>query len=149
MKKLLAAIIILLFAHGLTAFSQIPESMDQDAPRKNAPIKTPSGKLDVVQSLPHRISYQGLLTTGSGLPVADGNYSLRFDFYDSLSGGTSAWSETFSNVPVARGTFNVILDTVNLPFTEQYYLQVTATGGPSGPSYPLTFSPRSTFTSAP
>jgi hypothetical protein len=32
--------------------------------------------------IPNRISYQGLLTTSSGTPVADGSYDLRFEIFN-------------------------------------------------------------------
>ncbi|GEM_PF-5428380 len=105
--------------------------------------------LSSAAAVPQSISYQGLLTTTTGTPVADGSYALQFDLYDTAAGGASQWSEIFSSVPVQHGTFSVILDTMTFPFTKQFYLQVTATSGPAGPSYPLTFSPRTQLTSAP
>jgi len=105
--------------------------------------------LSTASGLPRSISYQGLLTTAAGAPAADGSYSLRFDLYDTLAGGASKWNKIFGSVPVQGGTFTVILDTISLPFTKQYYLQITATSGPAGPSYPVTFSPRTQLTSVP
>ena len=71
--------------------------------------------------VPQKISYQGLLTTTSGTPVTDGSYTLQFDIYDSLAGGTSLWTETQTGVAVQRGTFSVVLGSVtpiNLAFTK-------------------------------
>ena len=101
--------------------------------------------------VPKTISYQGLLTTSGGSPASDGNYTLQFDQYDSLSGGTSQWTETQSGVAVVKGTFNVILGSVAAltpPFNKKYFLGVTATAGP-GIGSPQTFAPRSELTSAP
>lgn len=109
--------------------------------------------LFVVQHLygqiPTNMSYQGLLTTSGGTPVADGVYSMQFNLYDSLAGGSSQWSQTIGSVSVQRGTFGVILSALTIPFNKTYYLEVKTTAGPVGPSYPLTFSPRSELTSAP
>jgi hypothetical protein len=102
--------------------------------------------------VPRQISYQGLLTTLSGNPLADGAYNLGFDLYDSLAGGTMLWTESQSNDTVRRGTLSVILGSVtplNLAFNRTYYLQVRVTSGPPGPTYPLIFSPRTVLTSAP
>ena len=103
-------------------------------------------------SLPQRISYQGLLTTSGGTPISDGSYDLTVGLYDSLAAGSVQWSEIHTGVPVHRGTFSIALGSVSplsLQFTKPYFVQVTATNGPAGPSYPVTFSPRSELTSSP
>lgn len=102
-----------------------------------------------LSQVPNKISYQGLLTTSAGTPATDGNYDLKFELFTVSSGGAALWTETKSGVQVQKGTFSVILTGLNLPFDSTYYLEVTATSGPTGPSYPMTFSPRSEFTSAP
>ncbi len=86
-----------------------------------------------------------------GTPAATGSYDLQFVLKDSATGGSTLWSETQTGVSVQQGTFSVILGSVtllSLPFDLTYYLEVTATAGP-GISSPVTFSPRSEFTSAP
>ena len=101
--------------------------------------------------IPNKISYQGLLTTVSG-PVNDGSYTLKFDVYNAPSSGTLRHTETFSSVSVQQGTFNVTLgSTTTLPaiFSESLYVEIIATAGPSGLTYPLMFSPRSALTASP
>jgi hypothetical protein len=101
----------------------------------------------MLSQIPNKLSYQGLLT-GAG----DGSYTLKFDVYDQLAGGTLKHTETFTGVSVVQGTFSVILgSTTTLPsiFTGSLFVEITATAGPVGPSYPITFSPRSELTSAP
>ena len=44
--------------------------------------------------IPETLSYQGVLTDASGTAVTDGNYSLTFNLYESLTGGSSIWGET-------------------------------------------------------
>jgi ethanolamine utilization microcompartment shell protein EutS len=92
------------------------------------------------------MSYQGLLTTSSGAPIADGNHDLTFKLYTVPTGGAPAWTETQSNVPVSKGTFNVILGATaslsGVNFNQQLYLGVTIATDPE-------FSPRSVLTSAP
>lgn len=116
---------------------------------KNSPRKAFS---TASTSLPLKLSYQGLLTNTGGSPVADGLYNLTFDLYDSLTAGVSQWSEAHAGVSVTHGTFSVILGVttpLNLQFNKPLFVQVVATGGPAGPTYPLTFSPRSELSSAP
>jgi hypothetical protein len=102
--------------------------------------------------VPRKMSYQGMLTTSGGIAVADGSYSFEFTLYDTLNGGIALWTETQAGVSVHQGTFTVILGSVtpiSFAFTKTVYLEITTTAGPPGPSYPLTFSPRSELTSAP
>ncbi len=125
------------------------EPVNKSELNKFVPQKTTSQTL--LPAVPLSMSYQGLLTTSTGTPVTDGSYTVQIELYDSLNGGTQLWTDTFTPT-VTNGTFNVILGSgapLNVVFDKQMYVQVTATAGPPGPSYPLTFSPRSVLTSAP
>ncbi|MBL1161082.1 MAG: hypothetical protein D8M52_05115 [Chlorobi bacterium] len=87
-----------------------------------------------------QVSYQGLLTQPTGLPVADGQYQLYFRLFDAATGGNLAWEETQANVQVTRGLFNVYLGSVQslapITFDTQYWLEVGIVG--SGPFEPRT-----------
>jgi hypothetical protein len=101
--------------------------------------------------VPNKISYQGLLASPSGAPVQDGSYSLRFDLYNSLTGGTALWTESHSAVSVQRGTFGAMLGgstQLNISFGQPLYLEVTVLAGP-GISGATTFSPRSELGASP
>lgn len=103
-------------------------------------------------SLPLKMSYQGLLTTTGGTAVADGSYDLSVGLYDSLTNGSAQWTETHTGVPVVHGVFSITVGEttpLNLQFNKPFFVQLTAINGPAGPSYPLTFSPRSELTSSP
>ncbi len=85
-----------------------------------------------------KINFQGkVVSKGTGLEglnVADGNYDFRFTLWDSLSAGTSLWTESWnsgtSQVPVGSGIFSVSLGTYvtfpdNLSFnSDSLYLSV-------------------------
>jgi hypothetical protein len=106
---------------------------------------------NAIGQIPKKISYQGLLTSPSGSPAMDGNYSLQFSIFDTSNAGSSLWTETQPGINVQRGTFSAILGSatpMDLSFNNQYYLEVKAIAGP-GISSPLTFIPRSQLTSAP
>jgi hypothetical protein len=83
--------------------------------------------------IPPTMSYQGLLTNASGVPVADGNYSLTFKLYNTDLGGSPLWTETHPSVAVIKGIFNVILGSggspLTLPFDQQYWLGVKVSAG--------------------
>ncbi len=159
MKHLLSFFVLVLLALcvGNIVFAQMqPAGMEPgEVPTlksqifKQPPLKPLSA---ASTSLPLMISYQGLLTTSGGTPVADGGYDLTIALYDSIATGTVQWSEAHPAVPVHRGVFSMALGSVtplNLQFNKSLFVQVTATAGPAGPSYPLTFSPRSQLLSAP
>jgi hypothetical protein len=83
-------------------------------------------------AVPGQVSYQGLLTDGSGNPVADGNYALAFSLYAASSGGSALWTETQPTVAVSKGSFSVLLGSVNpltLPFDAPYWLGLSVNGG--------------------
>ncbi len=94
---------------------------------------------------PHTISYQGFLSKGGGLPVADSTYVLRFSLYAVPTSGVAIWTET-DTLPVHQGTFSVPLGNVTslsgVNLNQQLYLGVTKGTDPE-------FSPRSVMTSAP
>lgn len=55
-----------------------------------------------------KIPYQGKLTDVSGEPVPNGNYSVTFSLWDSLTAGNQLWSETRS-VTTDNGLFSLML----------------------------------------
>ncbi len=76
--------------------------------------------------IPDYMSYQGMLTGSEGEPVADGMYDMHFKFFGESDPSTPLWEES-QTVPVVDGIFNVIFGIVNsleLPFDEQYYLGI-------------------------
>lgn len=99
-----------------------------------------------VAQVPRTISYQGLLTDGSGNFIADGNHSLTIKLYESASGGTAVYEESQS-VAIVKGLFNVMIGGVtpiptSLAFDKAYYLGVSVDGGTE-------LVPRSAISAAP
>jgi len=65
--------------------------------------------------VPKLINFQGLLRDGSGNPVVNGVYVIRFRIYDDSTAGSNLWEE-FDDVQTTNGLFNVRLgDTTDLP----------------------------------
>jgi len=76
---------------------------------------------------PRTLSYQGLLTKETGVPVADGEYVLTFSLYDAETEGTALWTEIHT-AAVEGGIFSEILGSVtplDLPFDAPYWLGIT------------------------
>ncbi|MCD6531895.1 hypothetical protein J7K99_05600, partial [bacterium] len=91
-------------------------------------------------AVPAQINYQGKITNSAGVAL-EGTYDMTFRLYNVATGGTALWSETHSSVGVHRGLFDVILGETNpidLPFDEQYYLEIEVEGEVLSPRIPLT-----------
>ena len=93
---------------------------------------------------PQTMSFQGRLTDGSDISVANGNRSMTFKLYDVASGGTALWEET-QNTAISNGVFSVILGSttpLTLDFDAPYWLGISVDGGAE-------MLPRSELTSTP
>lgn len=83
---------------------------------------------NALADVPRTINYQGRLTDLNGNPMTDGIYAVTTTLYDSLTGGSSLWSDNYS-VQTTNGYFSLILGSnvarpLNLDFTQQYYIGV-------------------------
>lgn len=87
--------------------------------------------------IPATLSYQGLLTDNTGVPVSDGNHSILFDFYTTSTGGTPDFTRGPITVTSFKGLFTMILgngqgsNNAALPVTlgdTQYYVGIEADG---------------------
>lgn len=71
-----------------------------------------SVKAQVLQGVPHLISYQGRLSDNAGNPVADGQYLIQFTIWSdpvSLEATHHVWSSGFRPVDVVAGNFAYML----------------------------------------
>ncbi|MCI0530825.1 MAG: hypothetical protein L0Y74_02595, partial [candidate division Zixibacteria bacterium] len=78
--------------------------------------------VSIQAAVPPLINFQGLLTDTSGAPVDDGNYSVTFGIYDSLTGGTLLWQETQS-VSAVAGRISAELGLVT-PFDQSVFSDI-------------------------
>lgn len=61
--------------------------------------------------VPGTLSYQGILVNTSGEPVTDGVHTVRFRFYDALTGGTLVDDTSPIEVTTYKGLFTTIIGT--------------------------------------
>ncbi|HVW66935.1 MAG TPA: FG-GAP-like repeat-containing protein [Candidatus Peribacteraceae bacterium] len=104
------------------------------------------------------INYQGKISAINGTAVADGKYNMRFKIFNTATGGTPLWTETWDSttqqVTMTGGLFSVALGsqvamTGSVNFnTDNLYLQVEFDPS-NNSSYPEVFSPRRRFGSVP
>lgn len=86
--------------------------------------------------VPPTMSYQGMLTDGSGNPVPDGLYDLTFRIYNVASGGVALYTEAHTGanqVQLVKGGFSVVLGSLtpmNLDFDGPTYLGIQAGANP-------------------
>jgi len=91
------------------------------------------------ESVPRRISYQGLITKADGTPTENGSYEILFKVYDTADGGDSLWSES-QYITVTNGIISTVLGNTN-PFTaipQEAYLELTVEGSILSPRQLLT-----------
>ena len=91
------------------------------------------------QSVPRRISYQGLITKNDGSPTDDGSYEILFKVFETADGGEPVWSEN-QEVTVNNGIISTILGNTN-PFTlipQEAFLELTVDGSTLSPRQVLT-----------
>jgi hypothetical protein len=87
----------------------------------------------VFGEIPQVMGYQGRVTDNGGNPVADGNYTMRFQIYDDATAGSLLWDSNDQSVAVSGGVFSVELGespqpNLALTFDQDYWLLVTYDG---------------------
>ena len=149
LPRLLCVLLLITAVVRTTMLGQSPASAAKPASSGGSDLK-PLGAQGGIVTIPNKISYQGLLTTASGVPATDGSYDLTFQLFTAPSGGVALWTEAQTGVSVQKGTFNVLLGSVTplaQIFSQPLFLQVTATAGP-GIGGAVVFSPRNELASA-
>ena len=94
-----------------------------------------------VLAIPSLLSLDGLLTNQAGNAL-DGDYSFTFSLYNDASTGTLLWSEE-QTLTVSTGKLNALLGSfsvLNLPFDEDYYLEVKIEDETLSPRYTIASS---------
>lgn len=100
----------------------------------------------VIGDVQRTISYQGKMTDSFGVGIND-TLPMIFQIYSVETGGLPLWTETHdgvNEVHIFKGLFDVILGSINplnLPFDEQYWLEVIANADTLLPRFKLTSSP--------
>jgi len=89
---------------------------------------------NVTTSVPRNMTYQGILKNSGGEPVTDTTINIIFRLYNDSTDGDFQWDETIEVSIDSSGYFDAVLSNINLPFGEDYYLELEI----SGDSQPLT-----------
>lgn len=90
--------------------------------------RTTSG---LITSVPRTMSYQGVLKDSDGDLVRNTTLNVTFRIFDALTGGNQLpWTEVVQVTTDQRGNFTATLSDLNLPFDEDYYLELQIEGDP-------------------
>jgi len=93
-------------------------------------------------AVPNTLTFSGKLTDASGNDLT-GTYSFNYSIYDSYVNGTLLWNKTNISVTTdSDGIYDVVLEDVNLNFSDQYYVGLSV-----GSDSEMT--PRTNLTSVP
>jgi len=94
----------------------------------------------IFAQIPQTIQYQGKLTDISGVGE-NAELDMRFRIFDVETDGDSLWAMTIADVPIVHGLFDVSIGPIDLPFDEQYWLEIVVDGNVLAPRVQLTTSP--------
>jgi len=90
------------------------------------------------------VSFQGRLTDADGAPVADDTYTVRFQLFETPTGGSAQWEESHT-VTTQDGVFSTLLGTETVldpdAFETMPYLALTIDGQALAPRTLLTAVP--------
>ena len=105
MRKLLLISVLL---GSLTLAQKNNQSEPSLGSARDSGIRTNS----ILDAVPRRLSYQGLLTKANGRAVSDGTYQVTFRLFKESSGGTAFWEET-QGIGISDGVISATLGAVN------------------------------------
>ncbi|RPH02950.1 MAG: hypothetical protein CBC06_009695 [bacterium TMED46] len=132
MKKLLIFSVVL----GTLAFGQ---KNNQTSQQLSTLGQTRYSTNSVSETVPRRLSYQGLLTKTNGRAVSDGTYQVTFRLYRQSEGGTAFWEET-QNIGIEDGIVTATLGSTvpinNIP--SDAYLEIDVDGTALSPRQEMT-----------
>src|SRR3989344_8920455 len=96
----------------------------------------------IALAIPQTFNINGKLTDTSNTPLS-GTYTFNFSIYSAATGGSYLWNSGAMSVTTdSNGIYNVVLNSVNLNFSAQYYLGIkVGTDAEMSPRLNLTSSP--------
>ena len=91
-------------------------------------VKSEGNDSPVPASVPRSMTYQGVLKDGEGEPIPDSFFDITFRVFNVPNGGTQLWSQVIGINTDAEGIFSAQLTNVNIPFNEDYWLELVIGG---------------------
>ncbi|MEE9554969.1 MAG: hypothetical protein V3W18_11785 [candidate division Zixibacteria bacterium] len=99
------------------------------------------GSGNLITSVPRTMTYQGILKDNAGDPVPNEVVNITFRIFNDPSAGDLMWDDALSISTDDGGYFMASLVNLNIPFDENYYLELQVEGeSPMAPRIPLDMS---------
>ena len=83
--------------------------------------------IQTVIATPNSINIQGKLTDENNA-IQTGTFNFTFRIYDAYTSGTKLYEFNSTSTTDSRGIYDIILQDIDLPFNQQYYLAVKVNG---------------------
>ncbi len=119
------AALALFFSLQGNSFAARNASLAQSPAASSAEQQGPAGQeaQAAAAAFPSTFNYQGMLRLADGT-LASGAYTLTLTIYDQVTGGNNLHQETFTNVSVRDGIFNIVLgDAPGNPISANVFVQ--------------------------
>ncbi len=118
-NRFLSSMLAVCFMIGIISCVQVAKAGD---------FKTEGTTLDVITSVARIMTYQGILKDGDGNPLPDSALNITFRIFDAHEYGNEEWSNSDYVITDDGGYFSATLIDLDLPFDEDYYLELQAEG---------------------
>lgn len=84
--------------------------------------------LNIITSVPRNMTYQGILKDANGDPIPETVVNIRFRIYNVPTGGIELLTRDIQDTTDTGGHFTAELENINLPFDEDYWLELRVNG---------------------
>jgi hypothetical protein len=96
--------------------------------------------LNIITSVPRIMTYQAILKDIDGEPIPNESKEMTFRIYDDPAAGELAWNETIEITTDDGGYFGAALSNLDIPFDQEYWLEIEIDGETLMPRQKLTMS---------
>lgn len=90
--------------------------------------QTNANRKEVVTSASRTMTFQGILKNNFGEPVINDTLNIVFKIFDDPDYGYPLWADTIGIFTNSGGYFNAELENLNLPFNDDYWLELQVVG---------------------
>ncbi|MCK4328424.1 hypothetical protein KAX02_01125, partial [candidate division WOR-3 bacterium] len=101
-----------------------PQAVKEVGPLKLSDGAIVSVKVGDKAAIPQELNFQGFLTDADADTALSGDYDIIFKIYDANTNGNVLWTESWTDVSVEGGIFNVILGETQ-PIPDSVFLDYT------------------------
>ena len=112
------------FVSGLVSVILFAVAMSTTGAQAQSDVAGDVKSSGLITSVPRTMAYQAALNDSDGDPVRNTTLNVDFRIFDALTEGNQLWTEVVQVTTDQRGNFTAILSNLNLPFDEEYFLEL-------------------------